>query len=211
MRTAGDHRGFSLMEALKRPMHRRPMGDSSRPMGSTGFTAIELLIALVIAGILVGAAMPNLLAATQRSRLDAATRQVVSEIRKVQSLAVTRSGVFGFHWGGDPNIAGLANSQYRLEQDGIAGCAWPAPTDTLATNADVITDWADLAGPYPGVTITTVRDKNNVLLGGAIFAALGGSVNPCTAAAFPLTITLMDPSGATRTIEVRSAGSVRIQ
>ncbi|MBW8058417.1 MAG: prepilin-type N-terminal cleavage/methylation domain-containing protein, partial [candidate division NC10 bacterium] len=58
MRTAGDHRGFSLMEALKRPMHRRPMGDSSRPMGSTGFTAIELLIALVIAGILVGAAMP---------------------------------------------------------------------------------------------------------------------------------------------------------
>ena len=147
----------------------------------------------------------------RHARLDAATRQVVSEIRKVQSLAVTRSGVFGFHWGGDPNIAGLANSQYRLEQDGIAGCAWPAPTDTLATNADVITDWADLAGPYPGVTITTVRDKNNVLLGGAIFDALGGSMNPCTAAAFPLTITLMDAAGTTRTIEVRSAGSVRIQ
>ena len=189
----------------------RSAGGAVGRVGSTGFTAIELLIALAIASILVGAAMPALLAATQRSRLDAATRQVVSEIRKVQSLAVTRSGVFGFHWGGDPNIAGLANSQYRLERDGIGGCAWPAPTDTLATNADVITDWADLAGPYPGVTITTVRDKNNVLLGGAIFDALGGSVNPCTAAAFPLTITLMDPSGATRTIEVRSAGSVRIQ
>ncbi|MFQ5524490.1 MAG: Tfp pilus assembly protein FimT/FimU [Acidimicrobiia bacterium] len=180
-------------------------------MGSTGFTAIELLIALVIASILVGAAMPALLAATQRSRLDAATREVVSEIRKVQSLAVTRSGVFGFHWGGDPNITGLANSQYRLERDGIAGCDWPAPTDTAATNADVITNWADLAGPFPGVTITAVRDKNSVLLGGASFDGLGASLNPCTAAAFPLTITLVDTAGTTRTIEVRSAGSVRIQ
>ena len=189
----------------------RSRGGPVGHVGSTGFTAIELLITVAIAAILIGAAIPSFLGLIQSSRLDAATRQVVSEIRKVQSLAVTRSGVFGFHWGGDPNIAGLANSQYRLEQDGIAGCDWPAPTDTLATNADVITDWADLAGPYPGVTITAVRDKNNVLLGGAIFDALGGSMNPCTAAAFPLTITLMDPSGATRTIQVRSAGSVRIQ
>jgi hypothetical protein len=78
-------------------------------------------------------------------------------------------------------------------------------------NPDVITDWLNLSGPFPGVTITSVQDNNSVVLGGVIFDAIGASVNTCTAVTFPLTITLADGSGATRTIEVRSAGSVRIQ
>jgi len=180
-------------------------------MGSRGFTAIELLIALVIAAILIGASVPSVLATMQRSRLDSATRQVVSEIRKVQSLAVTRGGVYGFHWGGDPNITGFSDSQYRIELDPTGACAWPAAGASMADpNPDVITDWIDLSGPIPGTRINSVRDNNNVMVGGVIFDSIGSSVNTCTGVAFPLTVTLMDNEGGTRTIEVRSAGSVKI-
>ncbi|MFQ5847192.1 MAG: Tfp pilus assembly protein FimT/FimU [Candidatus Methylomirabilales bacterium] len=194
------------------PPGRGPAGGGRGRIGTRGFTAIDLLTAVTIAAILIGAAMPVLLGAIQRSRLDAAARQLVSEIRKAQSLAVTRSGVFGFHWGGDPNITGLLNSQYRIERDATGGCAWPAASASMADpNPDVITDWFDLSGPFPGVTITSVRDSTNIMVGGVIFDSIGASVNTCAAVTFPLTMTLMDDAGATRTIEVRSAGSVRAQ
>jgi type II secretory pathway pseudopilin PulG len=171
---------------------------------------MELVIAFVIAAILVGASMPSFLALTQTSRLNGATRQVVSEIRAAQSLAVTRGGVFGFHWGGDP-LVGWATSLYRIEQDATGACGWPAPADTAATNQNVITEWRDLSVEYPGVTITAVQDNGGNTIGGPMFSAEGESVNTCIAVSFPLTITLGDGSGATRTIQVRNAGSARIQ
>lgn len=188
-------------------------GPVGRRLGSNGFTMVELLVAIVIAGILVGAAMPSFLGLIQGSRLNAATRQVVSEIRAVQSLAVTRSGVFGFHWGGDPGppAAGRLNSEYRIERDPTEACGWPAPTDTMATNANVITEWRDLSVEYPGITITAVQDNGANTIGGPMFSAEGESVNTCGAVSFPLTITIGDGSGATRIIQVRSAGSARIQ
>jgi len=191
---------------------RESLGGGIRRLGSGGFTLVELLTAVVIAVILIAAAMPVLLGAVQGSRLEAATRQIVSEIRKVQSLAVTRRGVFGFHWGGDPTVAGLSASQYRIERDATGTCAWPpASASTADPNPDVITDWFDLSGPFPGVTITAVKDNNNVVVGGVIFDSIGASVNTCTAATFPLTMTLADTSGRTRIIEIRSAGGVNIQ
>lgn len=183
---------------------------AGRCLGSRGFTVIELLSALIIAAILIGAAMPSFLTLIRDSRLNSATRQVVSEIRAVQSLAVTRGGVFGFHWGGDPGV-GMATSIYRLERDGPVACNWPAPTDSTATNQNVIRDWLDLSVEYPGVMITAIQDNGGNPLGGLMFNARGESVNTCTVVSFPLTVTVADASGVTRTIQVRSAGSVRIQ
>lgn len=188
-------------------MRRRPVGR----LGSQGFTVIELLSALVIAAILIGAAMPSFLSMIRGSRLNAATRQVVSEIRAVQSLAVTRGGVFGFHWGGDP-LVGMATSVYRIESNQTGNCPdWPLPADTMATNPDVIRDWRDLSIEYPGVTITAVQDNGGNPLGGVMFNSQGASVNTCPpAVSFPLTVTIADGSGNTRTVEIRSAGSARI-
>jgi prepilin-type N-terminal cleavage/methylation domain-containing protein len=180
-----------------------------REMGRKGFTVVEILIALVVAGILIGAAMPSFLGLIERSRIDAATRQLVSEIRAVQSLAVTRGGVFGLHWGGDPFV-GMSTNLYRLERDGTGACGWPAPTDTMATNANVIRDWRDLSIEYPGITITAVQDNGGTTLGGVMFNSVGASVNTCGGVNFPVTITVADGTGGTRIIQVRSAGSVRI-
>ncbi len=183
---------------------------AARGLGSGGFTVVELLSALVIAAILIGAATPSFLGLIRGSRLNAATRQVISEIRAVQSLAITRGGVFGFHWGGDPAV-GMATSVYRFERDGTGLCDFPAPTETAATNPDVIRDWRDLAIEYPGVTITTVQDFGGNPLNGLMFNPQGASVNTCTAVSFPVRVTIADGSGDTRTIEIRSAGSARIQ
>lgn len=183
-------------------------------VGSKGFTIIELLSAVIIAAILFAAAMPSFLGLIRGSRLNGATRQVISEIRAVQSLAVTRGGIFGFHWGGDP-LVGMSPSVYRFETDPSGACdpppaGWPAPTDTAATNPNVIRDWFDLANEYPGVVIQSVTDNVGVPLGGLMFNGQGASVNTCMAVSFPLTVTIADGSGDTRTIQIRSAGSARI-
>lgn len=179
-------------------------------LGDQGFTVVELLSALIVAAILIGAATPSFLGLIRGSRLNAATRQVISEIRAVQSMAVTRGDIFGFHWGADPMV-GMAPSMYRIESNQTGNCAdWPLPGDTMATNADVIRDWRDLSIEYPGITITAVQDNGGNPLGGLMFNPQGASVNTCTAVGFPVTVIIADGSGDTRTIQIRSAGSARI-
>ena len=176
-----------------------------------GFTAFELLIVVSAIAVLAAVSMPLFLELTQTYRLNSGTRQTVSEIRRVQSLAVSRGSVFGFHWGGDPNLPppGRLNSEYRIERDATGACGYPAPTDTTA-NPDVITEWTDLTRDYTGVLITSIQDTNGTPLGGVMFNSRGASVNTCTGVAFPVIVTVADTSGATRTIQVRSAGSLRI-
>ncbi len=181
----------------------------SRRLGNKGFTALELLVVMVMAVILVAAGMPSLVGIMQRSRLDGAAREVMSEIREVQSLAVSRGGVWGFHWGGDP-LTGKTISEYRIEKDTTSACGFPPPTDTTG-NPDVLTEWLDLSRDFSGVTISSIQDSNGTALGGVMFNSLGASVNTCTAVTFPVTITVVDGGGATRTIQAQRTGSVRIQ
>ncbi len=181
-----------------------------RHMGNKGVTLLELLVAIVIAGILVGLGIPSLLPLIRSSKIDGATRQVMYEIRAVQNLAVTRGGDFGFHWGGDPTPTGRLNSEYRIETDPTGACGWPAPADTAATNPNVIRDWFDLSGEYQGITIQSVQDASSTVIGGVMFNSRGASVNTCVGVTFPLTITIVDDSGASRTIQVQRAGRVSI-
>jgi prepilin-type N-terminal cleavage/methylation domain-containing protein len=180
-----------------------------RRIGNRGFTLIEMLVVIVIVAILAALGLPQLLNVIAGSRIDGGTRQIMYEIRAVQSLAVTRGGDFGFHWGGDP-LVGMAPSLYRVETDPTGACGWPAPTDTTATNPDVIRDWFDLSGEYQGITIQSVQDANSTVIGGVMFNSRGASMNNCVAVTFPLTITIVDTAGATRTIQVQRAGRVRI-
>jgi prepilin-type N-terminal cleavage/methylation domain-containing protein len=181
-----------------------------RHMGNRGVTLLEVLVAIVIAGILVGLGIPSLLPLIRSSKIDGATRQVMYEIRAVQNLAVTRGTIFGFHWGADP-LVGMADSVYRIESNQTGNCVdWPLPADTMATNADVIRDWFDLSGEYQGITIQSVQDATSTDIGGVMFNSRGASINTCVAVTFPLTITIADTSGVTRTIEVQRAGRVRI-
>ena len=199
-----------------------------RHMGNRGVTLIEVFVAILIVGVLAGLGIPSLLPLIRSSKIDGATRQVMYEIRAVQNLAVTRGDDFGFHWGPD---VGLPASQYRIERDPSGTCApppagWPAAGDTTATVYPdppdppgclapcsiqrVIREWFDLSGEYQGITIQSVEDATSTVVGGVMFNSRGASINRCVAVTFPLTITIADTSGATRTIEVQRAGRVRI-
>lgn len=178
--------------------------------GNDGFTLLEMLVAISIAVILLAVGLPSLLNVIAGSRLDGATRHVMYEIRAVQNLAVTRGNDFGFHWGADPFV-GLAQTVYRVETNPAGTCpGWPAPADTTATNPNVIRDWFDLSVEYPGVVIQSITDNGGTPLGGIMFNSRGASVNMCIPVTFPLSITIADTSGATRTIQIERAGRVRI-
>ena len=179
-----------------------------RRIGNKGFTLIELLVVIVIVVIMAAVGFPSLLGMIQRSEIDGATRHVLYEIRTAQSLAVTRGDDFGFHWGGDPFV-GMALSVYRIETDPTGACAWPPPADSTATNVNVIRDWLDLSVEYPGIVIQSVTDNGGTVVGGVIFNSRGASVS-CGAVTFPLTITIADTSGTTRSIQVQRVGRVRI-
>ncbi len=176
-----------------------------------GFTLTELVVVLAMVAILAAISMPFLFGAMENYRLNGAARRIASDLRYAQSLAVTKSGVYGFHWGGDP-LADWAPgpSYYRLEKNTGTGCNWPSGFDTVDTNPTVITNWLDLSEEFRGVTIASVADSGSVQKGGAAFNSLGASVNTCTAVAYPLTITVSNGSGGTRTVQARAAGSVRV-
>ena len=186
-----------------------------RYIGNKGFSAIELLLAMIIAGLLIGAAMPAFMGMVQRSRIDGGSRQVLYEIRSAQSLAISRGGVFGFQWGGDPGPAppplpGQLNSTYRIVLDTNGACNFPAvgaPVD----GTNVIRGWFNLAGDYQGLTIQSVQDANATIIGGVMFNSRGASVNTCGPVVFPITITIVDNSGAVRCVDVMRAGRVSIR
>jgi len=178
----------------------------NRHMGTEGVTLVELFVAMTIAGILIGMGLPSFLGLIQRSSINAGSRQIMYEIRAVQNLAVTRGGVFGFHWGGDP-LAALPLSQYRVIRDTTGACGFPAPT-APQDGTNVVRTWFDLAGEYPGMTIQSVTDNLGTALGGVMFNSRGASVNTCAAVTFPVTVTVADSSGATRTITIQRAGRV---
>ncbi len=188
-----------------------------RDIGNAGLSGIELLLALIIAAILIGAAMPSFLNMIASSRIDGGARQVLYEIRSTQSLAISRGGVFGFHWGGDPGPppAGQLNSTYRIVRDIPPGpCNFP-PVGAPVDNTDVIRGWWDLAGDYRGVTIQSVQDANNIIFGGVMFNSRGASVNTCSpplpAPAFPMTVIIADNSGTQRCIDVQRTGRVSVR
>jgi len=180
----------------------------NRHIGGKGFSLMELFVAITIAGILIGVGLPSFLGLIQRSSINAGTRQVMYEIRAVQNLAVTRGGVFGFHWGGDP-LAGLPLSQYRIIRDTTGACGFPAPA-APQDGTDVVRTWFDLAGEYPGITIQLVEDANNVVLGGVMFNSRGASVNTCGPVTFPVWVCLSDGAGPIRAIQIQRAGRVMI-
>lgn len=184
------------------------------PSGNKGLTAFELIVAVALLAILTGVAMPSFLGAMQRYRLDGAARTIVSQIRYARSLAVSNDATYGFHWGGDPNLPpGYSNGQYRTERSGDGTCAgWPDPALTPA-DANVVSGWMDLSDELTGVTITSIQDSSNPVktVGGAMFNSRGASVNNCiVGVTYPVRVTISDTSGATRIIEIRPVGTVRI-
>ena len=76
---------------------------------------------------------------------------------------------------------------------------------------NVIEGWTDLAAGYAGTSIQSVKDSGNTSRSGVMFNSIGASVNTCASVAFPVTVTIADATGRTKTITVQNAGSAMLQ
>lgn len=62
-----------------------------RPSSQSGFTAVELMVAVVILAIVAAIGLPSLLSFIQQSRVDAAADDLAQSMRYARSEAVTRN------------------------------------------------------------------------------------------------------------------------
>ena len=183
-----------------------PTSPRSREAG-VGMVDLQVLLALF--AVVCLAAVGSAREALQTHRRNGAARRVLAEIRATQSLAVTRHGVFGFHWGGDPGLSGDP-AAYRIVRDTTSSCGFPA-ANASQDGTDVVVGWFELGREYPGVRIDAIRDRDGTLVGGVMFDTKGASVNTCASASFPVRVAISDASGQTRVIEISAAGGTELK
>jgi Tfp pilus assembly protein FimT len=173
--------------------------------GGKGLTIVEALVVVAILGVMAGAAMPFFSGVIQNSRLDAAARQVVGDVRDARSKA-TLTGwqykIVGFNVGGGQTY----KNQYRILGRSSAAGAWPADTAGIFESATQMAGpWINVNTLYPGVSLnpsdTTPRFWVSFDARGVAFE-IDASFNPLTVA---------HQTGATRSLRVTSAGSIRIE
>lgn len=174
-----------------------------------GHSAIELLFSLTVVAILLAATVPPVVSTIRTYQRNGAARRVLAEIRDAQSQAVMRGAVFGLQWGADAGVD-RPPGQYRIVRDITGSCGLPA-VGAATDDTNVIRSWQDISSEYAGATIQSIRDNNNNSVGVVMFDSMGASVNTCAGVAFPVTVTVVDASGTTRAVEVRRAGSTRLQ
>ncbi len=174
-----------------------------------GMTLVETVLTLAVTGIVLVASSASIVTAVQTSRLKRAAGWMVSEIRHARSLAVSEHATIGVHWGADPSATDPPGANFfRVEQNTGTTCNWPAIGDTVAGNPNVISDWADLSDEYPGVSIVSIVGADSSAIGGMAFNSRGGSDDPCTGVAYPVSITITNSVGDRQVVQVRSAGTV---
>lgn len=185
----------------------RPSAFRGVGWGSRGFTALELIIVVVFVVVLAAVGFPTLLGTIQRYRTRAGADQVTGELRRIQSLAMTTGSRHRLFIRACPGVT-VACKEYRRERE-AAGPAWPASSDSTSSNANVLTEWVDIERAYGGVLLTSLKDAGGTDRTEIIFDSRGASVN--AGVTYPLTITVAHTSGAQRTIQIKSAGGVKMQ
>jgi type II secretory pathway pseudopilin PulG len=176
--------------------------------GQEGITLLDLAVTLVVLAIAATFTLSSAVRTLETYRRSLAARQVLSEIRRVQSLAVANADVYGLQWGGAPAVH-LLPSHYRIARDTTGECDYPSPIDPV-DGEDVVTGWIDLGRDYPEVVIRSIRDDDDRAVATLAFDALGASVGTCGPVSFPLVLVVEDRSGSTEEIEITRSGMARI-
>ena len=161
-----------------------------------GFTLIELVITVAILVMMLVVAMPLFFQIIAQRRLTAAVERVAGDLRYVQSQAVTRGGLFRLHEGGDAGEAG----KYRLEQSTNGGATWTQ-----------VTDWYHLSTDYQGSSVQGIKDNAGAGTTRYSIPFNSQGVVASTTWVYPLELTVVTPTGATKAIRVLRNGSIRIQ
>ena len=162
-----------------------------------GFTLIELIIVVAILVMMLVVAMPLFFQIIAQRRLTAAVERVATDLRYVQSLAVTRGTVHRLHSGADGAVG--RPGQYRLERDNGAG-GWVE-----------LAAWYDPSANYDGSGLQSIKDNTGTSI--ATFDVCfnsQGTVANAGIGSYPIVLTVVARNGTTRTVQVLRTGAVRV-
>jgi prepilin-type N-terminal cleavage/methylation domain-containing protein len=182
-----------------------PSGAKGQPdhVGGKAYTLVELVVVVVILAVMVLAGLPFFLTTLRSARLDAAVRQFTTDVREARSQATLTGWQYrlaGYNVGG----SGTYKNQYRLVGRSSGAVAWPDDTGPSFQSATQgVGPWVDFNRLYPGVRLNLADGTPRFY---ASFDARGVAFE-LNSHPFQLTA----ETGATRTVTVSAAGSVRVQ
>lgn len=167
-----------------------------------GMNAVELVMVVLLVGIMGAVATPLINNVVRRNRLDGAARKIASDLRYAQSLAVSRGGLFRLNTATGTCTTVSGQTRYRIEQFPIGGGAWSAFTECYLLSSEfqgaALASIADSDGGAP--TITDIQ-----------FNSRGTCQNCTSGGATPPFIIRIAAASGTRTVQVRTTGSVSVQ
>jgi prepilin-type N-terminal cleavage/methylation domain-containing protein len=124
----------------------------------SGYTLPEVALALVIAGLLLGIALPRLTALKQEVAIELAAQALVSAHRRARTLAITS---------GHPAILSVADRSLRITLSGAAQPQWLGP-GPLEQGIAITGTPRDLTFSPLGITTGLSNATFNLVLGSAM-------------------------------------------
>jgi prepilin-type N-terminal cleavage/methylation domain-containing protein len=86
--------------------------------GSRGFSLIEMLVALLVAGIVLAIAMPGFGRFRAAMALKQANAQVLQDVRRARQLASTRRAAVVVRFGAPPTVANITSYTIHVDTNG---------------------------------------------------------------------------------------------
>jgi prepilin-type N-terminal cleavage/methylation domain-containing protein len=123
----------------------------------SGFTLPEVALALVIAGLVLGIALPRFTALKQEVAIEQAAQSLVSAHRRARTLAITR---------GHPAVLSVAERSLRITLGGAVQPQWLAP-GPLDHGVSITGTPRDLVFSPLGITTGLSNATFNLSLGSA--------------------------------------------
>lgn len=134
---------------------------------SCGFSVLELIVALALAGILAAIALPGWSRLLPSYQLDGSARQVQSELHAIKMRAVSQNTSF--------QLAYLADSsQYMIQSDGKVLATKPLPQGIVITKAGSV-----LFSPRGTAVANRVRLRNSTGLCKQVVVSATGRIRVC--------------------------------
>jgi prepilin-type N-terminal cleavage/methylation domain-containing protein len=141
-----------------------------------GFTLVEVLTTIIIMGILAAVAMSSWFGVVESRRVDSATNQVVSELRRAHTSATTRledwrvemdADTLNYRIGpdGDPTLLSPGSLPERTEFPpamGVSAIVFEPNGEATITGAGNISVAADDGSPCHEIEVNTVTSRIEV-------------------------------------------------